>query len=159
MNIHRNVDGIKVELNILNSLIGSKNIKDDEFKALIKKYPEVLKCIPLLLAVRANEIYCQMKMVVICISLILVNTLRTAMPIMNVILTLWSILACLICLKTTSSTTLLTMQQCRNRSGFQRTKKSWRSFDGGLGRKLHQKNWLRKECKLLQRNVHTPNYR
>ena len=57
-NVHRNVDGIKVELNILNSLIGSKNIKED-FKALIKKYPEVLKCIPLLLAVRANEIYCQ----------------------------------------------------------------------------------------------------
>lgn len=56
--VHRNVDGIKVELNILNSLIGSKNIKE-EFKVLIKKYPEVLKCIPLLLAVRANEIYCQ----------------------------------------------------------------------------------------------------
>ncbi|WP_454961431.1 type II restriction endonuclease [Eggerthia catenaformis] len=56
--VHRNVDGIKVALNILNSLIGSKNIKED-FKALIKKYPEVLKCIPLLLAVRANEIYCQ----------------------------------------------------------------------------------------------------
>lgn len=56
--VHRNVDGIKVELNILNSLIGSKNVKED-FKALIKKYPEVLKCIPLLLAVRANEIYCQ----------------------------------------------------------------------------------------------------
>lgn len=56
--VHRNVYGIKVELNILNSLIGSKNIKED-FKALIKKYPETLKCIPLLLAVRANEIYCQ----------------------------------------------------------------------------------------------------
>ena len=56
--VHRNVAAIKVELNILNSLIGSKSIKED-FKALIKKYPEVLKCIPLLLAVRANEIYCQ----------------------------------------------------------------------------------------------------
>lgn len=56
--VHRNVDGIKVELNILNSLIGSKNIKED-FNSLIKKYPETLKCIPLLLAVRANEIYCQ----------------------------------------------------------------------------------------------------
>ncbi len=56
--VYRNVEGIKVELNILNSLIGSKNIKE-EFKALIKKYPETLKCIPLLLAVRANEIYCQ----------------------------------------------------------------------------------------------------
>lgn len=56
--VHRNVDNIKVELNILNSLIGSKNIEID-FENLIKKYPEVLKCIPLLLAVRANEIYCQ----------------------------------------------------------------------------------------------------
>ena len=56
--VHRNVDDIKIELNILNSLIGSKNIKED-FQALIKKYPETLKCIPLLLAVRANEIYCQ----------------------------------------------------------------------------------------------------
>lgn len=56
--VHRNVGSVKVELNILNSLIGSKNIEED-FKALIKKYPEVLKCLPLLLAVRANEIYCQ----------------------------------------------------------------------------------------------------
>ena len=56
--VHRNVDGIKVELNILNSLIGSKNIEVD-FENLMRKYSEVLKCIPLLLAVRANEIYCQ----------------------------------------------------------------------------------------------------
>lgn len=54
--VHRNVEGIKVELNILNSLIGSKNI-EAEFEALLEKYPEILKCIPLLLAVRANEIY------------------------------------------------------------------------------------------------------
>ena len=56
--VHKNVDAIKVELNILNSLIGSKNIGAD-FENLMRKYPEVLKCIPLLLAVRANEIYCQ----------------------------------------------------------------------------------------------------
>lgn len=56
--VHYNVNNIKVELNILNTLIGSKNIKND-FKALVEKYPEVLKCIPLLLAVRSNEIYCQ----------------------------------------------------------------------------------------------------
>ena len=54
--VHRNVDGIKVELNILNSLIGSTDIEND-FEKLIAKYSEVLKCIPLLLAVRANEIY------------------------------------------------------------------------------------------------------
>ena len=56
--VHRNVDSIKIELNILNSLIGSKNIELD-FENLMRKYPEVLRCIPLLLAVRASEIYCQ----------------------------------------------------------------------------------------------------
>lgn len=54
--VYRNVDAIKVELNILNSLIGSKDIEKD-FEVLLKKYPETLKCIPVLLAVRANEIY------------------------------------------------------------------------------------------------------
>lgn len=54
--VHRNVESIKVELNILNSLIGSDNIEYD-FEKLTDKYPEILKCIPLLLAVRANEIY------------------------------------------------------------------------------------------------------
>lgn len=56
--VHRNVGDIKVELNILNSLIGSKTIRED-FAVLIQKYPETLKCIPLLLAVRGIEIYCQ----------------------------------------------------------------------------------------------------
>ena len=54
----RNVDEIKVELNILNSLIGSKNIEDD-FEKIVTKYPETLRCIPLLLAVRGQEIYAQ----------------------------------------------------------------------------------------------------
>lgn len=54
----RNVEEIKVELNILNSLIGSKNI-EAEFENIVKRYPETLSCIPLLLAVRGNEIYAQ----------------------------------------------------------------------------------------------------
>ncbi|MGI6608472.1 MAG: DpnII family type II restriction endonuclease [Erysipelotrichaceae bacterium] len=54
--VHRNVEKIKVELNILNSLIGSNNIEED-FKNIMKKYPEVLKCIPLLLAVRASPVF------------------------------------------------------------------------------------------------------
>ena len=53
--VYNNVDNIKVELNILNSLVGSKNIKTD-FVDLLKKYPETIKCIPILLAVRGNEI-------------------------------------------------------------------------------------------------------
>lgn len=54
--VYKNVDAIKIELNILNSLIGSKNIESD-FENLISKYPETLKCIPILLAVRENEIF------------------------------------------------------------------------------------------------------
>ena len=54
--VYRNVNDIKLELNILNSLIGSTDIEND-FKNIIANYPETLKCIPILLAVRANEIY------------------------------------------------------------------------------------------------------
>ena len=54
--VYGNVDAIKVELNILNSLIGSKNIEAD-FEKLLKDYPQILKCIPVLLAVRSREIY------------------------------------------------------------------------------------------------------
>ena len=54
--VYNNVDSIKVELNILNSLIGSKNIESD-FENLVAKYPKILKCIPILLAVREYEIY------------------------------------------------------------------------------------------------------
>jgi len=54
--VYGNIENIKVELNILNSLIGSKNIEHD-FDKLIKDYPQVLKCIPILLAVRGREIY------------------------------------------------------------------------------------------------------
>lgn len=54
--IYKNVDKVKVELNILNSLIGSKTIEDD-FKNIMLKYPETLECIPLLLAVRSTEIF------------------------------------------------------------------------------------------------------
>jgi type II restriction enzyme len=54
--VYSNVGNIKVELNILNSLIGSKNIESD-FEKLLHDYPELLKCIPILLAVRGREIY------------------------------------------------------------------------------------------------------
>ena len=54
--IYKNVEKVKVELNILNSLIGSKNI-EEEFQNILIKYPETLECIPLLLAVRSREIF------------------------------------------------------------------------------------------------------
>lgn len=53
--IYKNAEIYKIELNMLNTLIGSKNI-EKEFEDLVKKYPEVLKCIPILLAVRQYEI-------------------------------------------------------------------------------------------------------
>lgn len=53
--VYRNVEENKIEFNILNSLVGSKNIEED-FTNLIAKYPEVLKCIPILLAVRSLKI-------------------------------------------------------------------------------------------------------
>lgn len=56
--VYENVEKIRVELNIMNTLIGSANIIED-FKALYARYPEILKCIPTLLAVRQNEIYAQ----------------------------------------------------------------------------------------------------
>ena len=53
--IYKNAEIYKVELNMMNSLIGSENIEKD-FEDLVHKYPEVLKCIPTLLAVRQTEI-------------------------------------------------------------------------------------------------------
>ncbi|SEN52623.1 type II restriction enzyme [Peptostreptococcus russellii] len=56
--VYENVEEIKIELNILNSLVGSKDIEND-FERIILHYPETLKCIPILLAVRNTEIYAQ----------------------------------------------------------------------------------------------------
>jgi len=53
--VYKEVEKIKVELNIMNSLIGSKNI-DKDFEKLLKDYPQILKCIPILLAKREKEI-------------------------------------------------------------------------------------------------------
>ena len=53
--VYRNVDAIKIVLNILNSLIGSKNIETD-FKNILTDYPKTLKVIPILLAKREMEI-------------------------------------------------------------------------------------------------------
>ena len=56
--VYENVQKIKVELNILNSLIGSKNI-EEEFKAIVNQYPNVLVVVPILLAKREAEIKVQ----------------------------------------------------------------------------------------------------
>ncbi len=51
----KNVEKLKIELNILNSLIGSGNI-ETEFTSIITEYPKTLNALPLLLAVRKKEI-------------------------------------------------------------------------------------------------------
>lgn len=52
--IYRNVNAIRVELNIMNSLVGCQDI-EKEFVALCRRYPEILKCIPILLAKRESR--------------------------------------------------------------------------------------------------------
>lgn len=56
--VYENAERLKIEINILNSLVGSKNVETD-FEAILARYPECIKAIPILLAVRENEIYCQ----------------------------------------------------------------------------------------------------
>lgn len=56
--VYSNAQTYKTEIFLLNSLVGSKRIEED-FVELLKKYPECLKAIPILLAVRDREIYCQ----------------------------------------------------------------------------------------------------
>ena len=56
--VYKNIGDLKIELNILNSLIGEKDIKNKFFE-IINRYPECLKCIPILLAVRQSEICAQ----------------------------------------------------------------------------------------------------
>lgn len=55
--IYANVQSFKAEIYLLNSLVGAENIERD-FENLLAKYPECLKAIPILLAVRAEEIFC-----------------------------------------------------------------------------------------------------
>ena len=56
--VYENAERLKIEISILNSLVGSKNIESD-FETVLTRYPECIKAIPILLAVRENEIYCQ----------------------------------------------------------------------------------------------------
>ena len=56
--VYENVQKVKIELNILNSLIGSKNI-EEEFQSIVRQYPNVLVVVPILLAKREAEIKVQ----------------------------------------------------------------------------------------------------
>lgn len=52
---YKNTAAVKRQLALLNTLKGSENI-EDEFRDLVKEYPECIKAIPLLLAVREDII-------------------------------------------------------------------------------------------------------
>lgn len=56
--VDMNVLSVRVSLNLLNALIGAEDIEND-FLKIISKYPETLEVVPILLAKRENEIYCQ----------------------------------------------------------------------------------------------------
>lgn len=56
--VYEHVEAHKIELNIMNSLIGSNDIEND-FKSLLSRYPECIDVVPILLAVRNPSIYCQ----------------------------------------------------------------------------------------------------
>lgn len=56
--IIKNVDEIRIELNILNALIGRKNI-EEEFVKIVTEYPKVVGCIPVLIASHEKRLYAQ----------------------------------------------------------------------------------------------------
>ena len=58
--VYQNVEHLKIELNLMNSLLDSKDIEND-FENLLKEYPKVLNCIPILIAKREMEIPIQDK--------------------------------------------------------------------------------------------------
>lgn len=53
--VYENVSKVEMQLNLLNYMVGKPNI-EEIFDEIINQYPECLKCIPLLLAVRNNEL-------------------------------------------------------------------------------------------------------
>jgi len=51
--VKKNINQMDIELNLLDSLINSKNLKTDFFK-LLSGYTEVVKVLPILLAIRES---------------------------------------------------------------------------------------------------------
>jgi type II restriction enzyme len=58
--VYEHLAQYKVELNLLNSLIGSSNIEQD-FRYICETYPQSLKVIPYLLAIRTSQLSVQAK--------------------------------------------------------------------------------------------------
>ncbi len=56
--VRENVYALRIEISTLNALLYSDDVESD-FEHILIDYPKCLKVIPLLLAVRKNELYCQ----------------------------------------------------------------------------------------------------
>ncbi len=54
LKVEKNVQYIKSPLNAMNSLLGSTSL-DKDFRSLVEEYPAVLRCLPILIAVRDSE--------------------------------------------------------------------------------------------------------
>jgi type II restriction enzyme len=52
--VRENAENLRIELSLMNSLIGSNDLEND-FKELINRYPETIQAIPILIAVRDRE--------------------------------------------------------------------------------------------------------
>lgn len=55
LKVEENVKKLKLELSLLNMLVGSQNIKED-FKYIYSRFPDIIKVIPILLAIRDEKI-------------------------------------------------------------------------------------------------------
>ncbi len=53
--VKNNVAKFKIEFHILDSLIGSKDF-ENELRNILEKYPEVIPCIPILIAIRDKDL-------------------------------------------------------------------------------------------------------
>ena len=56
--VYNKASQLKPEIYLLNSLVGSKNI-EAEFETLLHRFPDCLKAIPILLAVRNPALFCR----------------------------------------------------------------------------------------------------
>ena len=51
--VYKNLSEVEMSLNLLNYLLGKEKV-EEEFKSLLKKYPDIIKAIPILLASRGS---------------------------------------------------------------------------------------------------------
>lgn len=51
--VYKNLSEVEMSLNLLNYLLGKEKV-EEEFKSLLKKYPDIIKAIPILLASRES---------------------------------------------------------------------------------------------------------